>query len=74
MRGTIDALIVENGCFTVMDYKTDRVTDHRAAAEAHRDQLLAYGRGVQKALGLRTPPVLEVHFLRDDHTQPLPRR
>jgi ATP-dependent helicase/nuclease subunit A len=74
VRGTIDALLVENGCFTVMDYKTDRVTDHTAAAEAHRDQLLAYGKGVQHVLGLKTPPVLEVHFLRDDHTHPLPRR
>lgn len=71
VRGTIDALIVENDKITVIDYKTDRVTDHAAAAEAHRDQLLAYGRGVQKALGLTPPPGLAVHFLRDDHTHPL---
>ena len=54
LRGVIDALIVEDGAATIVDFKTDRVSgaDVAARAEQYRWQLRMYGRAVKDILGV----------------------
>ena len=70
-NGFVDALLEEDeGRFVAIDWKTDRVVAgaHEQAAEHYREQLQAYGRGLQQALALDAHVHLIVHFLRADRS------
>ena len=53
VRGVIDALIVEDGRATIVDFKTDRVRgeDVGQRSENYRWQMQMYGRAVKDILG-----------------------
>jgi len=64
VSGYADLVYRHEGRVHVADYKTDELTGP-LAAETYRGQLADYGTAVRSALGLDSPPVLEVLFVRD---------
>ena len=55
LQGVVDCWFEEaDGTVTVVDFKTDRVTEHTVEARAreYRPQLEAYSRALSQALGL----------------------
>ena len=52
VRGIIDALIVEDGLATIVDFKTDRISKEALAqrAKAYEWQMAMYGRAVEDIL------------------------
>jgi len=53
LQGVVDCCILEAGGLTVIDFKTDRVTEETAKlrAEAYRGQLSAYAGAMERMLG-----------------------
>ena len=52
VQGVIDAWFEnEDGTLSVLDFKTDRVKEERVLVERHRDQLLLYGKALEKLTG-----------------------
>lgn len=55
IQGVVDCLFREDGKYVLVDYKTDRVLEHRggiaALAENYRFQLELYGRALEDILG-----------------------
>ncbi len=54
VRGIIDALIVEDGRATIVDFKTDRVSKEQLSrrAKEYEWQMEMYGRAVEDVLGV----------------------
>jgi len=54
IEGSVDLVFEEDGGLVIVDYKTDRITDAQALAQAahHAPQLQTYGRGLAVATGL----------------------
>jgi ATP-dependent helicase/nuclease subunit A len=55
VEGAVDLVFEEQGELVVVDYKTDRIADEQAVAQAahHAPQLQLYGRGLAQASGQR---------------------
>ncbi len=52
VQGVIDAWFEnEDGTLSVLDFKTDRVKEEGVLVERHRDQLLLYGKALEKLTG-----------------------
>ncbi len=50
IQGIADCIIEENGCLTVIDYKTDRVEDMNTLCERYAEQLRIYSGCIEKCL------------------------
>jgi ATP-dependent helicase/nuclease subunit A len=53
IRGRLDALVIDDSSVTIIDYKTDAVSEAQvpARAEAYRAQLATYARAVERITG-----------------------
>jgi ATP-dependent helicase/nuclease subunit A len=63
VTGYADLVYRLGGRIHVADYKTDEEAS-REHAEVYRGQLVDYGEAVRRALGLPSPPALEILFVR----------
>ena len=52
LQGVIDCCFEEDGCFILVDYKTDSAKDAQSAIERHRPQLSIYAEALESITGI----------------------
>lgn len=69
LQGVIDCLLETDNGFTVIDFKTDRVTGNMTLkrAEEYKPQLIAYARAVEQVFGKKVNKTV-LYFLNDGKT------
>ena len=69
LQGVIDCLLETDNGFTVIDFKTDRVTGNMTLkrAEEYKPQLIAYARAVEQVFGKKVNKTV-LYFLNDGQT------
>ena len=58
VQGTIDCCFEEDGCWVLLDYKTDRSTDAEALSQRYRSQLRLYALALERITGMRVKEIL----------------
>ena len=51
IQGIIDAYFIEDDGITIVDYKTDRVSDEEVLIKRYKEQLVYYGRALSQITG-----------------------
>ncbi len=62
VQGIIDAYFVEDGAVTVVDYKTDRVSDGQILIDRYRTQLEYYAQALRRLRGLPVDDIVIYSF------------
>ncbi|MGN0777657.1 MAG: helicase-exonuclease AddAB subunit AddA [Aristaeellaceae bacterium] len=73
LQGVIDCAFVEDGCWTLLDYKTDRIFDEDAFVERYTMQLNWYARAIEAITG-REVRDMWLYALNMNQAYPVERR